>query len=42
MIRSDRSKNGPGSVSGLGKILNNHKVKFSYLVNEQEKGSIEF
>jgi hypothetical protein len=35
-------KDGPGSVKGLGKILNNHKVKFSYLVNEQEKGSIEF
>jgi hypothetical protein len=38
----DVYKNGPGSVKGLGKILNNHKVKFSYLVNEEEKGSIEF
>lgn len=38
----DVYKNGPGSVKGLGKILNNHKIKFSYLVNEEEKGSIEF
>jgi len=34
-------KNGPGSVSGFGKILNNHKVRVSYLVDNTEKGSFE-
>jgi len=38
----DVYKNGPGSVSGYGKVLNSHKLKVSYLVDNTEKGSFVF